>query len=56
MLLLTFIATERKSKSAPFFRVPNGGFIITVSTIGPGESTKMIISYEFVAETILSNR
>jgi len=37
MLLLTFKATERKSKSAPFLRVPNGGFIITVSTIGPRE-------------------
>jgi hypothetical protein len=32
ILIYTFNAAERKSMSAPFLRIPNGGFITTVST------------------------
>lgn len=34
-MVSTFKAATRKSMSEPFFRVPNGGFITTVSTILP---------------------
>lgn len=34
--IITFKAVERNSISAPFRRVPNGGFITIVSTTRPG--------------------
>lgn len=42
VLIPTFRALKRKSISAPFFRVPKGGFITTVSTTWP-KQTKILI-------------
>ena len=39
----TCSATDRKAMSAPFERVPNGGFITTVSIIFPTQLTLFFV-------------
>lgn len=41
VIVLTFIPIAKNSKSAPFIRVPNGGFMTTVSTTPPAKTQSM---------------